>query len=262
MQFAAYSQYYDLLYQDKDYVGEAEYVLRLLGHYRKGCTSVLELGCGTGLHASLLASAGLQVIGVEISETMFLQSLDRAAQVNAKAGLGSFSAMPGDARTIRIDQHVDAVISLFHVVSYQTTNNDVLQMFETAAIHLRHDGIFIFDVWYGPAVVTTRPAVRVKRMASDSIAVLRVAEPELDMNLNRVDVDYTVLVTDKVSGAVETFGERHSMRYFFRPELELIAKVSGFDIIHSEEWLTGNRPSENTWGVTFVARKKGLSAES
>ncbi len=256
MQFTIYSQYYDLFYNDKDYCGESDYVRSRLNQYRPDCSSVLELGCGTGQHASLFAASGLHVTGVERSPTMLAQSQERVALLNAQDISGSFTAIPGDARTVRVARHFDAVISLFHVVSYQTTNCDVQQMFETAATHLNQGGVFLFDVWYGPAVLNMKPTVRVKRMENDAISVLRIAEPTLHMNQCRVDVKYTVFVTDQRSGHIQQFTEDHHMRYYFTPELEMVAQSSGFDILHSEEWLTAAMPSQNTWGVTFIARKK------
>jgi SAM-dependent methyltransferase len=254
-QFGTYSQYYDLLYQDKDYRGETGYVQVLLSRFVPSCSNVLELGCGTGRHAELLADAGLHVTGVEFSDTMLEQANERVRSTAARAPMGSFTAIPGDARVVRVDQRFSAVISLFHVVSYQTSNQDVKQMFETAALHLNQGGCFVFDVWYGPAVVSMLPTVRIKRMENSEISVIRLAEPAIDLNRNQVEVNYTVFVTDKATGTVEQFGEQHHMRYYFAPELELLAEMHGLQIIHSEEWMTAAKPSEHTWGVTFVAQK-------
>jgi ribosomal protein L11 methylase PrmA len=52
---------YDLLYTDKDYAGEAAFVAHLLEHYAPGSTTLLELGCGSGIHAGMLAERGYQV---------------------------------------------------------------------------------------------------------------------------------------------------------------------------------------------------------
>ena len=155
---------------------------------------------------------------------------------------------------MRVGQRFDAVLSLFHVVSYQTSNEDVKQIFETAALHLNVGGCFVFDVWYGPAVVSMLPRVRIKRMENAEISVIRLAEPAIDMNRNQVEVSYTVFATDKATGTVEQFGEQHRMRYYFAPELELLAEMHDLQIVHSEEWMTAAKPSEKTWGVTFVAR--------
>jgi SAM-dependent methyltransferase len=67
--FDAYSRYYDLLYREKDYAAEADYVARLLRAHGAG-TELPEFGCGTGEHARLLAAHGYQVLGIDRSAQM------------------------------------------------------------------------------------------------------------------------------------------------------------------------------------------------
>ncbi len=253
--FDHYSRYYDLLYQDKDYEGETEYVRELLRRFQPGAKSILELGSGTGRHAELLVTGGLQVTGVELSSQMLEIARQRARQDEGNGSPSKFSVHQGDARSFRIDQQFDAVISLFHVASYQVTNADVFKMFQTASHHLVPGGSFVFDVWYGPAVLTQRPTMRTKRLEDEFFRVLRIAEPTMDTHANRVDVQYTMIVSDKASGVVEQFTECHPMRYYFALELDLIAQQAGLEIVHSEEWMSGNPPTGQTWSVAFVARK-------
>lgn len=255
MTFAAYSLYYDLLYQDKDYLGEVDYVKSLLARFSTWPKSILEIGCGTGRHAELLADSGFDVIGVELSKSMLAEATRRASIFSLKGTSGQFDAILGDARTFRSARSFDSVISLFHVVSYQTSNEDVNSMFATVSHHLNPGGLFVFDVWYGPAVLAMRPSVRIKRIKSDSVSVLRIAEPDIDINRNVVEVLYTALVNAKTNGEAETIIERHPMRYFFKPELELLADAHGMRIIHAEEWMTSAAPSDSTWGVAFVAQR-------
>ena len=56
--FDAYAQYYDLLYCDKDYSAEAEYVALLIRRYAPEARRILELGCGTGETSVALARSG------------------------------------------------------------------------------------------------------------------------------------------------------------------------------------------------------------
>ena len=46
------------------------------------------------------------------------------------------------------------------------------------------------------------------------------------------------------------------MRHFSIPEIEYFAESNNFQVLKAEELLTGNEPSENTWGVCFVLKKK------
>lgn len=244
--FGNYSRYYDLLYRDKDYQGEADFVASVLAQHVPAGASVLELGCGTGRHAALLAQKGYRLHGVDRSETMLQVAHARCAHEPRL----SFSA--GDVRDFHDETRYDAVISLFHVVSYQTTNDDLLAMFETAKHQLKPGGIFFFDYWYGPAVLSERPQRREKQMESDEISVVRIATPQMHLRESIVDVNYDVAITDKKTKAVDTLKETHRMRYLFEPELALLAQVKGFHVLSSFEWMTRQTPSDASWGVCTV----------
>jgi len=243
--FNTYSRYYDLLYQDKDYVGEADYIEHLLK--RNGITkgNLLEFGSGTGKHGRLLAESGYRVHGIE-----------RSAEMVALTEQGNgFTCEQGDICTLQLGQRFDAVLSLFHVISYQTSNINLHAAFARAAEHLDPDGLFLFDFWYTPAVYAQRPSVRVKRMADKDTEIIRLAEPTIYANENRVDVHYTIFATDRATGVTQTLQETHPMRHFTLLELDLLAEGHGFVRLHSEEFLTGNEPDETTWGVCVTLKR-------
>ncbi len=254
--FGHYSRYYDLLYADKDYASETAYIQSLIQvHARQPVASLLELGCGTGIHALRLeAEAGLQVCGVDLSETMLEGARMRAAAMGVPEDRVSFQL--GNACTFRIARKFDVVASLFHVVSYQTTEERLNAQFETAATHLGRDGLFIFDFWYGPAVLSQGPSVRAKRLSDERIAVTRLAEPVIRDTENVVDVNYDLFVLDRVTGVTTELRETHEMRYLFLPEVDRLLASHGFVRERAEEWMTGKSPSRDTWGVCVVARKQ------
>ena len=68
--FGNYAHYYDLLYQDKNYVGETQFIHKLIQTHAPNAKNILELGCGTANHALLLAKEGYQVHGVDMSQEM------------------------------------------------------------------------------------------------------------------------------------------------------------------------------------------------
>ncbi|MBR8826546.1 MAG: class I SAM-dependent methyltransferase [Gomphosphaeria aponina SAG 52.96 = DSM 107014] len=249
--FGNYSQYYDLLYRDKDYATEAEFIHKLIQNYAPNAQSILELGCGTGHHAELLAKYGYKIQGVDLSEEMLKKAGDRLAQLPPDIANG-LKFTQGDIRTLKLNQQFDVIISLFHVISYQTSNPDLLATFETVKKHLKPGGIFIFDCWYGPGVLSDRPSVRVKRLENEQIKVTRIAEPVMYPNKNLVDVNYQVFITNKTTGAVEELQETHTMRYLFKPELELMLSNFQLSIKEYKEWLTQKEPNFDTYGVYFV----------
>lgn len=250
--FGAYSRYYNLFYKDKDYPGEAQYVRTLIDKYHPQAKSILDLGCGTGNHDLLLHQMGYRVAGVDLSREMLAVANAKLAALEPRPATLSFHQ--GDIRSIRLEQSFDVVTSLFHVISYQPRNEDLAAAFATARAHLKPGGIFIFDCWYGPGVLTDRPTVRIKRLEDEEIAVTRLVEPVMNPNENLVELNYQVFVRSKESGAVEEIKESHLMRYLFRPELELLLSGCGLSLIEAAEWLTGRQPGYDTWGVCFVVQ--------
>jgi SAM-dependent methyltransferase len=248
--FDSYARYYDLLYRDKDYAGEAAYVASQLKRHAPQTKRVLELGCGTGAHAEHLARMGYRVHGVDRSESMLARAQARragaAAEVASRLSFGS-----GDVRTLRTGEHYDAVISLFHVMSYQTTNADLQAAFATAAAQLRPGGLFLFDFWYGPAVLGQRPETRVKRLEDDAIRVTRIAEPVLHDGEGVVDVNYTVFIEDKGTGSVRQVRETHRMRFLFLPELALL-RGDAFEERASHAWMSEDAPGPQSWAALQV----------
>jgi SAM-dependent methyltransferase len=243
--FNAYSRYYDLLYRDKDYAGEAAYIQRILSRYGVSKGDLLEFGSGTGKHARLLAADGYAVHGIELSAEM----------VSKAETVPGFTCQQGDIATTTMSRYYDSVLALFHVISYQISNTQLLSVFSNAAVHLKPGGLFIFDFWYSPAVYAQKPVVRIKRMADGQVEIIRIAEPDIRPNENRVDVNYTIYARDMGTGIVQTLHETHPMRHFTLPEIDILASVHGFEVLAAEEFLTGNNPSESTWGVCVILKR-------
>lgn len=248
--FAAYSDYYDLLYETKDYGAEARYIDTLIQMYNPNKGTLLDLGCGTGRHARRLVDLGYQVTGVE-----------RSSQMAAKiAPCENLRCHVGDIATISLGRQFDTVTALFHVVSYLTTNAQILALFKNVDRHLKASGLFIFDVWYSPGVANMKPEIRVKRARDGSREVMRIAEPALRPNENRVDVRYSIYVRSLEERAFFKFEETHCLRHFSIPEMRFLSDSHGFRVLRIEEFLSGNEPGPNTWGCLFVLQKPGSNS--
>ena len=253
MNFNIYSKYYDLLYKDKNYQQEAEYVFDSLSSFYPpkphSCKihEILELGCGSGNHAVWLTKKGWNITGIEQSESMVACAKEK--------DIKNFNPIVGDISNFCLDKHFDAAISLFHVISYLNTNESVLNCFRCVNQHLNNGGIFFFDVWFTPGVYSLKPETRIKRMEDDDVAVTRLAESVMHHDSNVVDVHYQVMVNNKSTNEWSTFSELHPMRHFSMPEIEMIAHVTGFEVINAEEFGTHRKPSDDTWAICFTLKK-------
>lgn len=247
--FNTYAGYYDLLYKDKDYAAEASYIDDLIRKYRPGAKSILNLGCGTGRHDACFEKMGYSVCGVDLSDTMLVEAHKRAIPEKIEF-------FKGDVRTVNLHRKFDVVVSLFHVMSYQTQDDDILAAFRTAKRHLVPDGIFIFDFWNGPGVLNDLPVVRVKRLEDEMVRVVRIAEPIMKKDKNVVDVNYQIMILDKHSDQWSELQEIHSMRYLFLPEIKSYLSNAGFSLKKACEWMSDKSLSLEWYGL--VVASKGL----
>jgi SAM-dependent methyltransferase len=245
--YSLYAKYYNLLYRDKDYEAEGAYVCRLIKRYAPHARKILELGAGTGKHAQILCRKGFTVHGIDQSEEMLLIAEDQRIEglTLERAEISSFLGA----------KRYDVALSLFHVISYLTDSDTLIKTFKNISQQLNPGGVFIFDVWHTEAVYAQYPEERTKEMSDDAIRVTRRATPEVHLSRNVVDVNYDVCIEDLASKEESRFHEKHSMRHFSRTDIETFAEFSDFEVLHTEEFLTGKNPGSDTWSVCYVLKK-------
>jgi SAM-dependent methyltransferase len=248
--FDEYARYYDLFYRDKDYPAEAAFVLDRLA--ANGCerSSLLDLGCGTGRHCLEFSRTVGRVAGVDASLAMVSRAMEQCPPDSPRLRFTR-----ADIREVRLGERFDAVVSLFHVFSYQTSNEDLARAFETAAAHLQPGGLLLFDFWYGPAVLASPPETRIRAIAAGDEEVLRIAEPRMQHESDTVDIGYKIIVKNRVTSICRDFEETHRMRYLFKPELELFARAAGLAVVEFAPWLRPAPVGLGDWLVYAVAKK-------
>jgi SAM-dependent methyltransferase len=246
--FSNYSKYYDLLNKGKDYGAECDYIVEQVQKYKPNSIDFLELGCGSAEHAFHLSKKGYRITGIERSPGMIESAKSK--------GILNFEVSEGDATNFSLDKHFDCCLSLFHVISYITDTKDLISCFKHVSSHLKPGGLFMFDIWYAPAVLSVKPENRIRRFENDEVSIVRFAEPTLHTSKNVVDVNFELHIYDKIQKIKEVINEVHPMRYFSIPEIDMLVSYNGFEMLAVEEYLTGNEVSSDSWGVFFILKKK------
>ena len=74
------AEVYDLIYKDKDYERECDFLEEIFKKYSTifPVKTVLDAGCGSGGHAIPLAKRGYRVVGFDLSEVMISQARKKA----------------------------------------------------------------------------------------------------------------------------------------------------------------------------------------
>jgi len=250
MVFENYAEFYDLYYKDKDYKSEIEFVLDFAAKYGVKPASYLDMGCGTGRHMEQFLAKGLAADGFDLSANMLKSAEKRLA------GYQNVNLSEGNLCSFRNGRKYPLVVSLFAVMGYLTSNEDLLAGLKTAAEHLEDGGVFIFDGWFGPAVLSEKPEERTHKYVSDDVTVYRHASPELDAEKQCVTVNYEITL-ERAGKKERSFKESHRMRMMFAQEMELAMNAAGLKMLGKSPWMQPDaKLGTDTWNICFAAGKK------
>jgi len=248
--FERYAEYYDLIYKDKDYEGECDFLEEIMRRFSPTTVNtILDGGCGSGGHAIPLARRGYTITGIDGSEIM----LNRAKKKATDNKL-SIDFHLGDLRQFDLGRKYNALICMFAVMDYITETEDVLSALKAIRKHLDSGSLFIFDFWNGLAVLRILPSVRVQVAEDDNLRVIRIAQPEMDALNHLCRVHYQLLASQD-GNLVDEILETHLIRYYFPQEITHYLEECGFEVFKICPFLDldGN-VDENVWNITAIAK--------
>ena len=243
--FEDYAEYYDLIYKDKDYEREVDFIEDIFANTHKP-EKILELGCGTGSYTKILLERGYEVTAVDISEDMLKIAREKCA----------CKFINGDIRSVSINDKFDACIAMFAVMGYVTKNSDIIKALNNIRRHLKPNGVFVFDVWNGLAVMRVLPEPRIKEVENDKIKIVRVAIPNLRSFEHICEVNYKLIIINKENDTFNEINEKHVVRFYFPQEIKYYLEAAGFEVLKICPFMDfdGGGVDENVWNITVIAR--------
>ena len=144
---------------------------------------------------------------------------------------------------------------MFAVMGYQIRNEDFQKALICAYHHLKLGGLFIFDVWFGPAVLSQKPGDRIKIIENNGEKIIRLTKSTLNIMKHIVNVNFIVLKFQD-NKMIENIEEIHQVRFFFPMELEVYFENVGFQILKTIPFMEMEGVlSKDNWDMTVVTRK-------
>ena len=224
MSYAKSAEIYDTLYAFKDYEQECQEIRRLLeANGIAAGARLLDVGCGTGKHLSLL-SGDYAVAGVDLSPEML---------ASARVAVPSCEFVEADMRSFRFSERFDAILCLFSSIGYMPDATALGEAIQNMANHLAPHGVLFVEQWLDPTVyraghldLTTadRPDIKVARVTCSSI----------DGNVSVFDMHHLVATPH----GVEYFIEPHRLTMFTESEyLEAFGRA-GLNATRRDDVLT------------------------
>lgn len=141
MAYEALAASYDRLTNDIPYEEILAFYDRILAEYGCKPETALDLACGTGSMALLLARRGLQVVAADQSEEMLTLAAQKAADLDNPPWF-----IHQRMQRLQLPQPVDLAVCCLDGVNYVTDPAQLLEAFRRVRRALTPGGVFIFDI--------------------------------------------------------------------------------------------------------------------
>ena len=180
-------------------------------------SKLLDLCCGYGRHAILLAQHGYQVTGLDLSEVLLQKARRDADAVNTR-----IRWLQSDMKYIPFKNEFDAITNIFTSFGYLESEEEDLQVLQQVYQALKPGGLFLLETVYQPRVVRSFTPHGITRYENGLIVL---EERRLDLLTSRNEVHITII--DQQGARTE---HRHSMRIYTLTELARMLKAVGLPI--------------------------------
>lgn len=140
--YAHSAAWYDTIYagQGKDYVAEAQVVARIVRDRAPGAGSLLDVGCGTGMHLAAFAEQFEVALGVDVTPQFVEHCRARG-----------LDAIEGDMRDLRPGRSFDVVASMFSAIAHVRDVDELDRAVASMASCLAPGGVLVVEPWFAPA---------------------------------------------------------------------------------------------------------------
>ena len=213
-------RHYDLL--NKRVIDDIPFYIRQVKKYGD---PVLELACGTGRVTIPLAESGINITGIDISESMLSH-----AQAKTKEKEVAIEWIKGDCRDFKLNKKFNLIMFPFNTIAILQELKSIESCFSSVRNHLHDNGRFIIDFFNPRLDILTKDQnerdVIAKYPDPDGKGNILVAEShfyDAASQISRVKNYY--MIGDQKEVAVD-----FNMRIFYPQELDALIRYNGFTI--------------------------------
>ncbi len=250
--YTGFAEVYDTFMDNIDYSAWSEYVIRILKDYGIEDGLILDLGCGTGSMTELLARAGYDMTGIDMSEDM----LNIAMKKREQSG-HDILYLCQEMQEFELYGTVRAIVSICDCINYVTEKEDVIQTFRLVNNYLDPKGLFIFDM--------NTPYKFREQLGDHTFAENReecsfIWENLYDEEEKINEYALTLFVKDE-DERYEKYEEFHYQRAYEIEEMKEMIQASGLELLAVYDAFTKEAPRPESDRVYFIARECGKEAE-
>lgn len=245
--YGSFAAVYDLLMSDISYPERCGYINKLIEMYggRKGI--LLDLACGTGTLSEEFAKIGYDVIGVDASECMLQEAIEKKIQ----SGL-NIQYLCQDMTELDMYGTIDVTVCALDGLNHLDNIDSLMAAVERVSLFSEPDGLFIFDV---NTPYKHRCVLGDNTFVYDMDGVYCVWQNSYYDEDCTVEMCLDIFVEDE-NGCYQRSTEEFAETAYPVEQLDEILDRAGFDVLAHYDFDSFNPPHEQSEKVVFVARKR------
>lgn len=231
---------------------------------RKTPGPVLELGCGTGRVLVAIANAGIEVYGLDISESMLQIARTKFSRTNSGEA-GSVVLLRADMRQFKIAERFSLVIIPFRSFQYLLNPSDQRMALDCIHRHMKNGGKLIFNICQPKArefasdLAPDRSPMKLLARVPlpGGKTILRVWNSQsISPDEQRIEYELRFEEMSPDGRLICRHNMFSQMRYTGRYEMEHLLELAGFKV---EKLYGGFNKERYQYGreMVFIAEKKG-----
>ena len=245
--YGRFAGVYDVFMDNVNYREWADYIIETLAQDGIRDGLVLELGCGTGTVTEMLADAGYDMIGIDNSEEMLAEAMEKRAESGH-----DILYLLQDMQDFELYGTVRAVISVCDSMNYLTDEEDLEYLFALVNNYLDPGGLFIFDM--------NTEYKYTHLLADGTFAENREESSFIWENFYDEDErinEYDLTLFIKEGELFRKFEETHYQRCYSLEEVKEAAKEAGMEFVAAYDAFTRKQVKDDSERVYLVFRERG-----
>ena len=246
--YSTFAEVYDLFMDNVPYEQWAEYITGLLREYGIEDGLVLDLGCGTGTMTELLAEAGYDMIGIDQSEEMLEEALEKK-----EASGHDILYLCQDMREFELYGTVRAIVCVCDSMNYILEEEEILDILSAAAYnYLDYDGLFIFDL---NTEYKYREILGEQTIAENREEGSFIWENYYDEAQRINEYQLTLFVKEK-EDLYRKFEETHYQRAYSLDTVRNLVERSGLRLLHMYDAFTREPAREDSERIYVICQRE------
>ncbi len=225
--FSKSAEFYDAIYAavGKDYPAEAEKAYKFIQTHKKSeGDRLLDVACGTGLHANLL-SQFYKVEGLDLDAKMLSV---------ARRKYPAIRFHHGDMLDFELKRQFDAIVCLFSSIGYVKTKPRLQKTIKNMTRHLVPGGVLLIEPWFAPEqwnvgcnFLTT--------VNQPDLKIVRMSRSTRRGKVSILEFQYLIGTSKGIEHSLEV----HEMGLFTHEEYLGAFQAAGLKVVHDVEGLDG-----------------------